>query len=137
MDQGGRNSLLRPKRKAIPKWVKRLVVERQNGVCVCGCGQAVSAEVGTNTHFDHEPALALRNVNRRRTDYIPPQFSPSHIDARCPGSHKIKTSGSGATTAGTDIGKIARERKRDRPPRMKRKWPKRKFQKRANPWRKQ
>lgn len=134
----------RPARKRIPIWVKKLVVERQGGVCVCGCGQAVSWKPKTNTHFDHEPALILRDVNKRRTDYRPPQLSWRHIDARCPKSHKVKTSGAGATTAGTDIGKMKKENKRQRRPKLKRVWatrpitgrstcPKRSFQKRIKP----
>ena len=125
--------LSRPPRKAIPLWVKRHVVGAQGGLCVCGCGQAVSVKARTDTHFDHEPALILRKVNQRKTDYIPPQHHPDYIDARCPLSHKIKTSGSGATTAGTDIGKMKKERKRNRPPKPKRSWPKRSFQKRSKP----
>jgi len=114
--------------------IKRAVCQRQKGVCVCGCGQPVSAKPKTGTHFDHEPALALRRVNRRRTDFIPPQWSSKHIDARCVASHHAKTHGTGATTAGTDIGKITKERKRERPPKPKWQWGKRKFQKRARPW---
>jgi hypothetical protein len=104
----------RPPRKAIPVRIKRAVCARQGGLCKCGCGQPVSEKPRTNTHFDHEPALILRDVNRSGTDYVPPQHSARHIDARCPLSHKVKTSGSGATTAGTDIGKRKKERKRRR-----------------------
>jgi hypothetical protein len=112
----------RPPRKHIPLWVKKAVVERQGGLCLCGCGAAVSWKPKTETHFDHEPALRLRQINRRGTDYIPPQHSIPHLDARCPASHRVKTSGSGATTAGTDAGKIKKERKRGKPPKPKRRW---------------
>lgn len=105
---------MRPKRKAIPKSVKATVVRRQGKLCICGCGETVSSEPRTNTHFDHEPALRLRAVNDAGTDYDPPQHSARHIDARCPASHKIKTNGAGATTAGADAGKIKKERKRER-----------------------
>lgn len=113
----------RPKRKAIPVRVKRAVVERQGGICKCGCGQPVSWKPKTNTHFDHEPALRLRELNNG--DYIPGQHSMAHIDAICPESHHAKTHGTGATTAGTDTGKIKKERKRARPPKPKRTWPSR------------
>lgn len=74
------------------------------------------------TVWDHEPALRLRDVNRRRTDYIPHQHDPRYIIGRCEPSHLVKTNGSGATVAGTDTGKIKKERKRNRPPKPKRAW---------------
>jgi hypothetical protein len=120
----------RPKRRAIPVRSKRTVVDRQGGLCICGCGQAVSEKPMTGTHFDHEPALRLRDVNDDGTDYIPPQGHPDFIDARCRPSHKVKTSGASraAGTAGTDIGKIKKERKRlKRAGRPKRKWQSRGF----------
>lgn len=104
----------RPKRRDIPRRVKAVVVERQGGRCKCGCNQIVSEMPRTNTHFDHEPALILREVDAMGLDYIPAQHDPKYIDARCPRSHKIKTSGSGATTAGTDIGKMKKENRRAR-----------------------
>lgn len=111
----------RPKRRAIPVRIKRAVVERQGGICKCGCGQPVSWKPKTNTHFDHEPALRLREVSSAG-DYIPGQHSQAHIDAICPESHHAKTHGTGATTAGTDTGKIKKERKRARAPKPKRRW---------------
>lgn len=118
----------RPKRKHIPIAVKREVAERQNGICRCGCGFEFAAfnlhtmrwETlrGATVHFDHDPALRLRDVNRRRTDYIPPQNDPKYLVARCVASHKIKTIGAGTSRkrsmAGTDIGKITKERGRSR-----------------------
>jgi len=115
----------RPPRKAIPIRIKRLIIERQSGVCKCGCNRLVSHLPKTNTHFDHEPALILRDVNESGTDYLPPQHDPDYIDARCPDSHRAKTHGTGATTAGTDIGKRKKERKRSRPAKFKRRWPRR------------
>lgn len=99
------------------------MLKRQGALCKCGCG----AKVGPShpTHYDHEPALRLRKINRAGTDYIPPQHSSKHIDARCPASHAVKTHGSGATTAGTDIGKIKKMReheKCDKPKMRKRQW---------------
>lgn len=123
----------RPERKAIPLVIKRAVVRRQKGLCKCGCGQTVSEKPKTNTHFDHEPALRLREINRTRTGYIPHQHDPRYIDARCPGSHRVKTHGAGATTAGTDTGKIKKERKREREAGKKKvsKWIPRKMQSRG------
>ena len=116
----------RPKRKAIPVRPRHEIVARQGGVCICGSGLPVSAERDGTTDYDHEPALILRDVNEDGTDYVPPQLDPQYIDARnrtcrC---HKIKTSGSGATTAGTDIGKWKKEQKRARrASKPKRHWP--------------
>lgn len=104
----------RPARKAIPAAVRRAVVERQGGACRCGCGEVVSARHDGKSRFDHEPALRLRDVNRRRTDYSPAQHHPDYIDALTPACHDRKTRGTGATTAGTDVGKIKKERKRER-----------------------
>lgn len=132
--------MTRPKRRTIPIRVKRAVVERQAGFCKCGCGQMVSAEPKTDTTFDHEPALRLRDVNPGLNDYIPPQHSQRHIDALRTACHHIKTHGTGATTAGTDIGKIKKARNLARggktvrhpmPKPHKRKWPSRTFQKRV------
>lgn len=102
----------RPPRKNIPVAVKRAVVKRQGGICTCGCGQTVSEKPKTNTHFDHRPPLRLRNINAAGDDYDPPQHSEDHIDAICPAEHHRRTHGTGATTAGTDIGFIKKERKR-------------------------
>lgn len=128
----------RPKRRAIPKRIKRKVCREQAGICAgFGCIALVSADPRMNTHFDHEPALRLRNVRSDGKDYIPPQHSPHHIDARCPPCHHAKTHGTGATTAGTDTGKIKKERKRAKAIAQalglegmpKTKWPKRAWQK--------
>lgn len=101
----------RPKRKQIPVYVKRLVCERMGGKCPCGCGQLVSWRPKTDTHFDHEPALRLRDILPDGSDYSPAQHDPKYIDARCSASHRRKTSGTGATTAGTDVGKIKKLRR--------------------------
>lgn len=107
----------RPKRRAIPMAIKRAVVERQNGLCACSSGHAVSAEKHAGTEFDHMPALRLRDINKDGTDYIPPQHSPDHIDARAKscGCHAHKTHGQ-------DRINIKKERRRERPPKPKRKW---------------
>lgn len=107
----------RPKRRAIPMRIKRRLIAEQK-MCRCGCGLALT--VGLPTQWDHEPSLRLREINSLGTDYIPGQHSSAHIVGRCVMSHKIKTHGTGATTAGTDIGKIKKERKRMRGPQPKR-----------------
>lgn len=113
----------RPKRKNIPRRTKDIVLARQGGICLCGCGSSDKLE------FDHVPALRLRDLTPDGKEYIPGQHSASHIVARCKPSHRAKTSGTGATTAGSDIGAIKKERKRSRKPKFKRKIANRGFQK--------
>ena len=116
----------RPKRRAIPVKIKRLVVARQEFVCAGRkCPAPVHWSPRTRTAFDHSPALRLRDLTPDGTEYSPHQHEPSHIDALCPECHDLKTRGAGATTAGTDIGKIKKERKRGKSPKPKRKWPQR------------
>ena len=117
---------VRPRRKAIPATIKVAVLWRQAFMCKCGCGDFVGP--GFPTHYDHEPALRLRAVNRAGTDYIPAQHDPAYIDARCPDSHRVKTHGAGATTAGTDIGKIKKLRRHEPGAKTK---PKRRIQSRG------
>lgn len=115
----------RPKRKYIPLAVKQAVANRQDWLCKCGCGTSIASG---KVHWDHEPALRLRDIAPDGLDYIPPQNDPDYIDALCPEAHHAKTRGTGATTAGTDIGKIKKERRRSRKPKFKRPIPARPFQ---------
>ena len=62
----------------------------------------------TSTEFDHNPALGLRPLNEDGTDTIPPQHDPRYIEPLAKSDHKAKTFGTPATTAGSDIGRIAK-----------------------------
>jgi hypothetical protein len=104
----------RPARQTIRIASKRTAVRQQGGICKCGCGQVVSEKPKTNTHFDHRPPIRLRNVNQDGSDYDPPQQDPRYIDAICPVEHRRRTSGTGATVAGSDIGLIKKERRREK-----------------------
>ena len=113
----------RPARRAIPVAVKRAVCARQHGVCRCGCGQPMSEKPRTGTKFDHRPPLRLRDVLPDGLDYDPPQHSVEHLDAICDAEHHRRTHGTGATTAGSDIGAIKKERRRNKKGfKPKRKW---------------
>ena len=108
-----------PKRKNIPDRIKRLVVERQGGLCGCGCGRKVEwKKHRKTTRFDHFPAIEFRPVNAAGTDYIPPQLDPDHIVARCVESDRLKTSGKPHTSVGSDAhmaGKIRTIRGENKP----------------------
>lgn len=106
-------TVTRPKRRAIPVALKCAVCERQDFLCAFCDEATVHWRPRSNTVFDHEPALKLRDVNRRGTDYVPPQHSAEHIDAICRECNVKKTFGKG-TVAGSDFGKIKKERKRAR-----------------------
>lgn len=119
-----------PQRRTIPIRVKRAVSERQHGTCLCGCDapiwrDAKRTKVTIGFVWDHEPALKLRNVVEKNgeLEHEPHQHDAAYITARCARSNRLKTSGAGATTAGTDVGKIKKERKRSRKPKFKRAWP--------------
>lgn len=117
----------RPARRAIPIGSKREVAARQGGICECGCDTPIWTGKKCNIEWDHDPALRLRNINADGTDYDPPQHDPDYIVARCEASHDRKTHGTGATTAGTDAGKIKKERRRAKP-KKRHKWAARKMQ---------
>jgi hypothetical protein len=55
--------------------------------------------------LDHDPALGLR---KRTPDggYDPHEHDPEYLVWRDKASHAVKTRGSGATTAGSDIGNM-------------------------------
>lgn len=79
---------------------------------------------GKTTRFDHTPAIFLRPVNAVGDDYEPPQLDPDRIVARCLESDERRRSGGKmrATTAGRDTNAMAKQRKRDKPPKPKRRW---------------
>ena len=94
----------RPKRKAIPQWVKSYVNTAQRGRCL-ECGDLL----GPDKQFDHRPALILRKINEDGTDYIPPQNDPHFIEALHDRCHLERTTGRKrdaertVTTKGSDI----------------------------------
>lgn len=121
----------RPKRRAVPIPVKRIVVKRQGGICPCGCGQAVSEKPRTNTVFDHVPALRQRDINKAGTDYDPPQHSADHLDAVCKAESDRRTFRGRGAAGRSDATENARERKREKEragiEKPKRQWAKRKM----------
>lgn len=97
---------------------------------------------GKQINWSHEPALGLRPINRRRTDYKPKQLDPRYIFARLKEDHARLTfvdngtgrSDQGAIAHGKRIRRKERAHKARRagnpvPEKRKRAWPKRKFPK--------
>lgn len=60
-------------------------------------------------HFDHLPALGLRA--RKGDDFDPPQLDPRFIRPMLDEAHRIKTSGTKATSAGSDVHVIAKTKR--------------------------
>jgi hypothetical protein len=58
--------------------------------------------------FDHDPALALREWDEEKRDFIPPQHDPEYIVIRTEPAHDKKTNGNGATSYGSDKHAIAK-----------------------------
>jgi hypothetical protein len=106
-------------------------------------------QLGLEPHeaeLDHDPALGRRDWDEQAKDTVPPANDPKFLVWRPREGHKRKTFGTKATTYGSDIFEMAKERrvtkkqaefrsrllapvpKAERP---KSKWPKRKLQKRA------
>jgi len=106
---------------------------------VAACLDALGFGPDDKIEWDHEPALGLRE---RTPDggYIPDANDPRYIRPRRKEEHAVKTRGNGATTAGSDVHRIAKVRriirKREEPAKPKRKIQSRGFEKRpANGWR--
>lgn len=87
------------RRKAIPAMVKLEVALRALGLSI------------KRVRFDHEPALELRPLNAEGTDTVPPANDPLFIQILTVEDHAEKTFGTKATTAGSDINKIAKHRR--------------------------
>jgi 5-methylcytosine-specific restriction endonuclease McrA len=107
------------KRKAITERMKidaLLYVGTLGGIPLCTCGERV--EPGQPIDWDHYIPLGLNGAHDYRN------LRPLHRDC-----HRIKTSGSKATSAGSDIHKIAKVKRLQRKAagtwkKTKRAWPK-------------
>lgn len=60
--------------------------------------------------WDHEPALGLRAIDDETGEMTPAPNDPRFIRPMLPDSHAVKTRGAGATTAGSDVGKMKKLR---------------------------
>lgn len=77
--------------------------------------QAAILQLGldpTAVDFDHDPALGLRVFDPATKTYTPDANDPKFITVRARSEdHKVKTFGNGATTAGSDIHRIAKTKR--------------------------
>jgi hypothetical protein len=83
------------RRKPIPAMVKLEVALRAMGLTI------------KRVRFDHNPPLELRPLNADGTDTVPPANDPTYLQILTIEDHATKTFGTKATTAGSDIQKIA------------------------------
>jgi hypothetical protein len=60
--------------------------------------------------LDHEPALGLRDVDPATGEHRPHQHDPRYLVWRPKARHAVKTRGTGATTAGSDVGEMRKTR---------------------------
>jgi len=133
----------RPKRKAIPKWVKDAVLKRQGMACAeCGNPLMDGVRDPNRTEYDHRPSILMRMVNVDGTDYHPPQNDPDHIEALHKACHLRRTVGRipGAEKTVTTKDSDAHLRKKfnlleGRTTKRKYKWPSKSFPKKQKGFR--
>lgn len=105
------------KRKGFTGKIKLQVILNQDGRSKISGDRLGRAD---NVHFDHRPPLALRQFDTEAWDTIPPENDLDHIEAITIEEHRIRTIGTKATTAGSDIHTIRKaqriERNAKRPP---------------------
>lgn len=61
--------------------------------------------------LDHDPALGLRPFSTVTGEYIPAENDPRYLVWRDPVAHRKKTSGTKATSAGSDVHLIAKSKR--------------------------
>ncbi|MGE0231733.1 MAG: hypothetical protein AB7O39_03420 [Flavobacteriaceae bacterium] len=66
---------------------------------------------GGGIQWDHCPALGLRFVDRDTGEMIPAPNDPRYIRPMRTAEHRVKTSGTKATSAGSDIHAIAKAKR--------------------------
>jgi hypothetical protein len=86
--------------------------------------------------WNHNPALGLREYDPETGLYTPDELDPRYLEPMRRADHLVRTNGTKATTAGSDKHRIAKVRhlRGETRAKPKRRWPKRPFPSRANPW---
>ncbi len=125
-----RDDAVRPRRKAIPYWIRQSVGTHQNWRCaVC------QVFLGDEIEFDHRPPLVMRPIRDDGSDYVPLQLDPRYIDALHPRCHLQRTVGrkpdaeKTVTTKGSDAWAAKKFRRLENPKRRRAKIPSRPFPK--------
>ena len=95
-------------RRSIPTGVKL-------HACLLLLGFTEEEITGGGIEWNHEPALALRSIDADGQIH-PPSNSPAHIRPMRKDDHAVVTRGTGATTAGSDIGKAAKLKRIEKDP---------------------
>jgi hypothetical protein len=110
------------------------------GILLAGSLGRLSALLGCSVcdlRLDHDPPLALRTQDqlhyggKLKTVYLPDANDPEYLIYRSAANHDIKTRVRGDGAQFSDLAKIRREKKRNRPPKPKRAWPSRPFRRKA------
>lgn len=96
-------------RKAIPVGVKL-------HSCLLLLGFSEEEISGGLIEYDHCPALALRSIDPQTGQMVPHPNDPRYIEPRRKVDHAVKTRGSGATTAGSDVGSAAKLKRIEKDP---------------------
>lgn len=76
--------------------------------------QAALLQLGLDpktAELDHDPALGLRPFSTVTGEYIPAENDPRYLVWRDPVGHRKKTSGTKATSAGSDVHLIAKSKR--------------------------
>lgn len=96
-------------RKHIPVGVKL-------HACLLLLGFSEEEISGGQIEWDHCPALALRSVDPETGEMTPHPNDPRYIEPRRKFEHAAKTRGTGATTAGSDVGASAKLKRIEKDP---------------------
>jgi hypothetical protein len=66
---------------------------------------------GTTIEIDHRPPLYARQFNTNTYDTVPPANDPTYLEAVTSNVHRVRTSGTKATSYGSDAHQRAKERR--------------------------
>lgn len=91
-------------RKTIPIGVKL-------EACLIALGFSLESIRAGLIRWDHTPPLGMRALNDDGTDFVPASNDPHYIQPLMQANHAIKTFGTPATTAGSDVHNIAKAKR--------------------------
>ena len=96
-------------RRAVPLAKQLEASKRQIADLMQKLGMVAVSEP-VELQLDHDPALGLRDVDPVTGEHRPHQHDPRYLVWRPKQTHATKTHGSGATTAGSDVGEMRKTR---------------------------